>query len=115
MHKDEATKTATCRRCRATLTSTRSVHHGIGPVCRRNEKQEQAALAAGFNQTAIDKARALIAERAILPLRGKRVFRAVSSDGSTSYLVAPQTCACPAGLRGRHGCYHRCGATMLAA
>jgi hypothetical protein len=108
-------KTATCRRCHATLRSARSVQQGIGPVCHRNEKREHAALAAGFNTTAIDKARQLIAEHAILPLRGRRVFTVVSSNGVDRYLTAPQTCNCPAGLRGRYGCYHRAAATMLAA
>jgi hypothetical protein len=110
-----ARKTATCRRCRATLTSTRSVANGIGPVCARNERREQAAQAAGFKQQAIDKARALIAEKAILPLRGRRVFTVVSSNGVDRYLTAPSTCNCPAGLKGRYGCYHRAAATMLAA
>jgi Family of unknown function (DUF6011) len=110
-----ARKTATCRRCRATLTSTRSVARGIGPVCARLERQEAAARAAGFNQAAIDKARQLIAERAILPIRGRRIFTVISSNGVDLYLTAPQTCNCPAGLRGRHGCYHRAAATMLAA
>lgn len=108
-------KTATCRRCHATLKSARSVQRGIGPVCARLERQEQAARAAGFKPAAIDKARQLIAEKAILPLRGRRVFTVVSSDGASRYLTAPQTCNCPAGLRGRHGCYHRAAATMLAA
>jgi hypothetical protein len=108
-------QTATCRRCRSTLRSARSVQRGIGPVCRRLDEQEAAARAAGFNHTAIDKARALIAEHAILPLRGRRVYTVVASNGVDRYLTAPEACNCPAGLRGRHKCYHRCGAVMLAA
>ena len=108
------TSTATCRRCRATLTSTRSVTQGIGPVCHRNEKREHAAKAAGFNAQAISKAKALIAENAIVRMRG-RFFQVISSNGVDRYLTAPETCNCPAGLRGKYGCYHRAAATMLAA
>lgn len=108
------TKTATCRRCHATLTHTRSVQQGIGPVCHRNERREQAAQEAGFNTQAITKAKALIAERAIIRMRG-RFFQVISSNGVDKYLTAPECCNCPAGLKGRHGCYHRAAATMLAA
>jgi hypothetical protein len=110
----KVTETATCRRCRATLRSAKSVAKGIGPVCARNEKREQAAQAAGFKQATIDKAKALIAERAIIRMRG-RFFQVISSNGIDRYLTAPTTCNCPAGLKGRHACYHRAAATMLAA
>jgi hypothetical protein len=110
-----ATKTATCRRCHATLKSARSVARGIGPVCERNERRERAAQAAGFKAQAIEKAKALIAEKAIVPVRGRRVFQVVASNGIDRYFTAPQSCNCPAGIKGKFACYHRAAATMLAA
>ena len=109
------THTATCRRCHATLRSTRSVARGIGPTCERNERREQAAAAAGFKPTAVVKAKELIADKGIIAIRGRRVFQVVASNGTDRYLTAPQACTCPAGLRGKHACYHRAAATMLAA
>lgn len=105
----------TCRHCHAILRSARSIAKGIGPVCERNERREKAALAAGFKAQAVEKAKALIAERAILPIRGRRVFQVVASNGTDRYLTAPQACNCAAGLRGKYGCYHRAAAVMLAA
>lgn len=106
--------TATCRRCHATLKSARSVNAGIGPVCAKRERQEAAVTAAGFKAQAIEKARQLIADHAIAPIRGN-VFQVVSSNGTDRYLTSPQACNCPAGLKGRHACYHRAAATILAA
>lgn len=115
MTKTTKPKTATCRRCRATLRSARSVARGIGPVCEREERREAAAKSAGFKPAAIEKARQLIADKGIVPLRGRRVFQVVASNGTNRYLTAPHTCNCPAGLKSRHVCYHRVAATMLAA
>lgn len=108
-------KVSNCRRCRALLTAPRSVARGIGAHCARLERQEQAALAAGFKPDAVEKARVLIADRGIVPIRGRRVFRAVSSDGQRTYLTAPQACNCAAGLKSKHVCFHRVAATLLAA
>jgi len=107
--------TTHCRRCHGLLTNPRSVAAKIGPTCARRERQENAARAAGFKPTAIDKARQLIADHAILPIRGRRVFQVVSSNGVDRYLTATNTCNCPAGLRGKHACYHMAAATLLAA
>lgn len=107
-------KTANCRRCRSLLTDPRRVALGIGRTCERKERQEAAAKAAGFKPAAIDKARQLIADKGIVPFRG-RVFQVIASNGIDRYLTAPQTCNCPAGLRGKHACYHRVAAVMLAA
>lgn len=106
--------TATCRRCHATLHSAKSVANGIGPVCAKRERQERAVEAAGFKPAAIDKARELIAEHAILPLRGRRIFQVIGSKGDR-YLTSPQSCNCPAGIKGKYACYHRAAATLLAA
>jgi hypothetical protein len=109
------TRTATCRRCRATLRSAKSVARGIGPTCERMERREAAAAAAGFKPAAVAKAKELIADGGIVPVRGRRVFAVVASNGVDRYLTAPNTCNCPASLRARHACYHRVAATMLAA
>lgn len=109
------TTTATCRRCRATLTNPRSIARGLGDRCARLERQELAARKAGFKPTAVEKARELIEQGGIVPLRGRRIFQVVSSSGAGRYLTAPQACTCPAGIKGRYGCYHRAAATMLAA
>lgn len=111
----KAPKTTNCRRCHALLTDPRRVAKGIGRHCEREERREQAVKAAGFKPAAVEKARQLIADRGIVPVRGRRVFAVVSSDGTGRYLTAPQTCNCPAGLKARHACYHRAAATMLAA
>lgn len=108
------TPTATCRRCKATLRSTRSVAKGIGPTCERNERREAAVVAAGFKPATVAKAKELIADGGIVAIRGRRVFRAVSSDGTRTYLAAKQGCSCPAGVKGRT-CYHVAAATLLAA
>lgn len=107
--------TATCRRCHATLRSTRSVTNGIGPVCARRERQERAVTAAGYKPAAVAKAQELIEQGGIVPIRGRRVFAVVASNGVDRYLTAPQACTCPAGVKGRHACYHRAAATILAA
>jgi len=111
MTKTEAPR-ITCRRCHAILGPNNT--KGIGPVCARKERQENAAKAAGFKPAAIVKARELIADKAILPLRGRRVFQVIGTKGDR-YLTSPASCNCPAGLKGKHACYHRAAAVILAA
>lgn len=113
MTKTQTPKTATCRRCHATLRSTRSVANGIGPVCARRERQEAAVK--DVKPATVAKAMELIEQGGILPLRGKKVFQVVSSNGIDRYLTAPEVCNCPAGRKGYHVCYHRVAATILAA
>lgn len=108
-------QTATCRRCRATLMAPRSVARGVGRQCEREERREAIATAAGFKAATVEKARQLIADKGIVPIRGRRVFQVVSSDGTATYKTAPQACTCAAGIKGRHVCYHRVAAALLAA
>ncbi|NEA22670.1 DUF6011 domain-containing protein [Actinomadura bangladeshensis] len=115
MAKRTTTKTANCLGCHSLLTAERSVRRGYGDRCWAKKRREDAARTAGFKPATIAKAKELIAEGAILPLRGRRVFRVVASNGIDRYLTAVNTCNCPAGLRGRHACYHRAAAAMLAA
>lgn len=68
-----------------------------------------------FKPAQVEKARELIEQGGIVPFRGRRIFRTVSSDGTRTYLTAPQACNCAAGLKGRHMCFHRIAAIILAA
>lgn len=115
MTKTQTPQTATCKRCKATLTSARSIARGRGAHCEREYRREQAVQAAGFKAAMVAAAREIIADHAIVPIRGRRVFEVVSSDGTGRYKTAPQACTCPAGLRGRYLCKHRAAATILAA
>ncbi|MDL4812770.1 DUF6011 domain-containing protein [Actinomadura opuntiae] len=107
--------TAKCARCGRILRSAASIARGKGAHCARLDRREAAAREAGFKDAAIDKALQLIADHGIVPVRGRRVFAVVSSDGTGRYLTAREACNCPAGLRARHACYHRAAAHMLAA
>jgi hypothetical protein len=104
---------ATCRRCHRRLTSPASITAGYGPRCQARRRTAARAIPAGFTAAQIDKARELIEDDAIVPLRG-RVFRVVASDGQRTYLTAPQACNCDAGRRCR-ACYHQAAAIMLSA
>ncbi|MER7131234.1 helix-turn-helix domain-containing protein [Streptosporangium saharense] len=68
-----------------------------------------------FKPAAIDKARELIEQGGILPTRRPGIYTAVSSDGTTTYLVHRSACSCPAGARGRFRCYHRAAVAILQA
>ncbi|GAA4924738.1 hypothetical protein HD597_011338 [Nonomuraea thailandensis] len=68
-----------------------------------------------FKPAAIDKARALIEDGGILRTSRPGLFTAVSSDGSTTYLVHASSCTCPAGQRGQYACYHRAAVAILTA
>jgi hypothetical protein len=108
-----ATKTATCRRCRATLRSTKSVACGIGPVCERNERRERAAAAAGYKPHQVESAVELIEDGAIVAMPTPGLFVAVSTDGSEFYECTAESCGCKAAENGRQ-CYHRLAALIAA-
>jgi hypothetical protein len=67
-----------------------------------------------FKPFQIDKAREAIEQTAILPTKRPGIYTAVSSDGSTTYLVAAEGCTCPAGQKQR-ACWHRAAVTILSA
>lgn len=107
------TTTATCKRCRATLRSPKSVARGRGDRCHRLWLQEQAAkrlvTAAGFKdpEAARTKALQLIADKGLVPTRHTGQYLAVNSKGDGAYLVdtTERTCTCKGHTRvGR--CYH---------
>jgi hypothetical protein len=114
MESSTVVEQAKCLRCGRTLTATSSITAGYGRICRARIRA--AALAEAlrdFTAAQIDKARELIADGALVPMRAG-VWQASSSDGSSRYLVAWQTCSCPAGIHGRR-CYHVAAARMVAA
>jgi ferredoxin len=110
---EDAGDPTVCGRCGRTLTSAESVLRGYGPGCARRIRE--AATVADAKPEAIAKAQELIEQGAIVPLRGRRVFTVVASNGVDRYLTAAQGCNCPAGLRGVHTCYHRVAVALLAA
>lgn len=103
-----------CKRCNRTLTSAVSIERGTGARCAFLDKLDRLKKAlADFSQAVIDKAAALIDEGAILPsVKRRGFFTAVSSDGSRTYLVHPNGCTCPAGIKSKP-CYHRASAITL--
>ena len=111
------THTAKCLRpgCGRKLTAPASVACGYGPVCRARIRLAAITEAVrGFAQAQVDKARELIADGGLVPTGRPGVFRAVSSNGTDTYLVHSATCNCPAALHG-HQCYHVAAARILAA
>ncbi|MFC7330785.1 DUF6011 domain-containing protein [Marinactinospora rubrisoli] len=104
-----------CRYCNRPLRSARSIALGYGPTCRARALAEaRAKVIAQHKPTTIERAQELIEDGGIVPLRGNRVWRVVSTDGSTTHKTAGQVHAWTAGLRGRHTCYHRVAAQLVA-
>lgn len=69
---------------------------------------------ADFKPFQVEKACEAIEQNAILPTKRPGIYTAVSSDGSTTYLVAAEGCTCPAGQKQR-ACYHRAAVVILTA
>lgn len=132
MTKTAKPQTATCKRCKATLRSARSVARGRGAHCARMARQEAAAAQARYEaavtaaveavdttafadpQKVINKAIQLILDGAIVPTRFPGVYLANGSDGVSTYLVdaIETSCTCKAGARlGR--CNHLIAAAAL--
>ncbi|WP_374058230.1 DUF6011 domain-containing protein [Marinitenerispora sediminis] len=104
-----------CRYCNRKLRSARSIALGYGPTCRAKAlKEARARVIAQHRPTTVDKAELLIADGGIVPLRGNRVWRVVSTDGTATYKTHAAACTCPAGVRGRATCYHRVAAELMA-
>jgi hypothetical protein len=103
-----------CLRCGRALRSAKSTATGYGPTCTRKVKAAAVTQATSFKPAQIAKAVELIEQGGVIPLR-RNVFRTVSSDGTRSYLTAPQACNCAAGLKGKHMCFHRIAAQIVTA
>ena len=112
MTKTKAPHTATCRRCRATLTSARSVARGYGDRCWTLKRREDAVQAAGFKPHQVASALELLEDGALIPLR-PGTYIGVSTDGMDTYVCTAETCTCAAFEAGRR-CYPR-AAVLLAA
>ena len=106
--------TTSCTRCGRKLTSAKSIAAGRGKGC-------AAKIAAAtktvdlddFKPAQIESAKELIEDAAIVQIK-RNVFRAVSTDGTETYLSHPTNCTCAGGVRGRR-CYHMAAARMLLA
>ncbi|MFE0376231.1 DUF6011 domain-containing protein [Streptomyces inhibens] len=107
-----ATTITRCLHCRRPLRSARSIANGYGPTCARRIRNA-AVDTTDYKPHQIASARELIADAAIVPVRGQ-AFAAVSSDGTETYLAHPTNCTCPAGLKAAR-CYHQLAARMLLA
>ena len=108
------TQQTRCRHCGRTLRSPKSLAAGVGPTCARKIRKATATQTSAHKPDAIAKATELIEQGGIVPLRGHRVFAVVSSDGLRTYKSHPAACTCPAGIKGRHVCYHRVAAHILS-
>ena len=62
----------------------------------------------------VDKASELIEQGGLVTTNRPGLYTAVSSDGTTTYLVMASTCTCPAGQAGRD-CYHRAAVAIVEA
>src|SRR5699024_8387248 len=105
-------ETVRCVRCGRTLTAAASIARGYGPGCAARIRQAAPDLS-GYTGRQADQARELIADGALVHLRSS-VFVAVSTDGAETYLSAPTSCTCPAGLRAK-ACYHTAAARIMLA
>lgn len=107
------TRTATCRRCRATLTSPASVAAGIGPRCAALEAAMQ-----GLSDRQRDKALEVLADGGVARVRDG-VYRVSATSGEESYLVTLDghcTCrwgACRVSALSKT-CYHVAAARLAA-
>ncbi|MFF4409827.1 DUF6011 domain-containing protein [Streptomyces sp. NPDC001404] len=109
-----ATGHTNCLRCGRALRSALSTATGYGPTCLRRIKAAARRIA-DHKPALVAKAIDLIDQGGLVPLRGRRVFQAVASNGTSTYKTAAQACTCPAGIRGLHTCYHRIAAQIVAA
>jgi hypothetical protein len=108
-------KQANCLRCGRVLRSAKSIAAGYGPTCTAHiRKATKTEAVTAHKPAAIAKATELIEQGGILPLRGRRIFTVISSDGTGTYKTAPTGCTCPAGIKGKFTCYHRVAATILS-
>lgn len=107
--------TAKCLGCGRVLRAAKSIAAGRGRRCLAKVRAAAKAAVSVFKPAQVAKAEELIADGGIVAIRGRRVFRVVSTKGDTTYLAAPQACNCAAGLRAQHTCYHRVAASILAA
>lgn len=104
-----------CVRCGCSLRASSSVKRGYGPTCVSylHNAPDNADLSE-FHPWQADKASELLEACGLVPTDHPNVYRAVSSDGSRTYLSTTDGCTCKAGQH-RVPCYHRAGVAMLRA
>jgi hypothetical protein len=111
--------TAKCLGCGRVLRAANSVALGRGRRCLAKVREAVKVAASAFKPAQVAKAEELIADGGIIAIRGRRAFHTVSTDGARTYLTAPQTCTCAAGLKSERAdqrvCFHRVAASILAA
>lgn len=108
-----AAKTTRCLVCTRPLRTPKSVKLGYGPTCKA--KLHAAATVTDlslYKPAQVDKARELLSDGGLVPTSRPNLYTAVSSDGTTRYLVQAGSCTCKAGHLGRT-CYHRAAAQIL--
>ncbi|MFC4060190.1 hypothetical protein ACFOWE_17940 [Planomonospora corallina] len=102
---------AHCLRCGRPFRSPKTDLYG-----RRCASRLRAAASVtrldDYSEAQIAKAREAIEQGGVIATRRPRLWTAVSSDGSTTYLAAREACTCPAGARGVR-CYHRAAVAIL--
>lgn len=108
-----------CKRCHRELHAQSSIVAGYGKVCAKRERQERAAAAASISQDTVTRAHEDIEDGAVQPTTfrtrtGGRIYLAISSDGSQSYLPTKDSCTCLAGQHDRM-CHHRTAVILLVA
>jgi hypothetical protein len=110
-----AVKCLRCGRARFFRSAVAAEHASpYGRMCAaRIRAAAFTAAVADFTAAQVDKARELLADGALAPVRAG-IWQALSSDGVTKYMVAPTGCSCPAGTHGRL-CYHVAAARIAAA
>lgn len=104
-----------CRRCNRPLRAADSVARGYGRTCGAKIREAaKAKVISQYKPHQVANAQELIEQGALVPLRGRRVFLAVSSDGSQTYRTHRAACTCPAGIKGRYTCKHQIAAHILS-
>ncbi len=104
-----------CLRCGHKLHCVASRVRGYGRGCwLRIRRARKLAALVNFTRAQIAAALELIEDGAIVRLYPAGAYKAVSSDGETTYLTHTAGCNCPAGMAGRT-CYHRAAALLVSA
>ncbi|MFD6094713.1 DUF6011 domain-containing protein [Nocardiopsis flavescens] len=104
----------TCNRCGRPLLSAASQARGYGRTCLTKERAATRThdLSHYSDRVAAGAEELLETPNAIRRLSGSR-FVVVGRNGDL-YRTTPRGCTCPAGRRGKHVCYHRVAAAVLA-
>lgn len=117
MDAENTTETANCHRCGRRLTSSASVARGYGRTCRAKVREAAKVVdLTEYKAFQAAKAEELIEQGGIVPTARPALYLAVSSDGTSRYMVdaTEHSCSCPAGDKGRR-CYHLLAADILTA